>query len=129
MYKITQPPKTTMQYNKSYTGETIENKIKRITNNKEPIKDGSPLIYTERKDGVQPQYDIRTDRFEIAIDAMTTVSKTHQATREQRIGEKTYDTMKPEEQQAFNTKFPGNKHNTKPQETKETGGQPVQGTT
>ena len=29
-----------------------------------------PTIYTEKKDGVRPEYDIRTDRFEVAIDAM-----------------------------------------------------------
>ena len=32
--------------------------------------DGAPIIYTERKDGVLPAYDIRTDRWEIAQEAM-----------------------------------------------------------
>ena len=70
--------------NNSVEGETIEMKIERITVNKEPITDGAPLIYTERKDGVLAGYDIRTDRFEVAIDAMDKVSKTNQAKREER---------------------------------------------
>ena len=38
--------------------EYIEEKVRRITENKEPIKDGAPIIYTERKDGVNPAYNI-----------------------------------------------------------------------
>ena len=69
-------------------GESIETKMERITTNKEPIKDGAPIIFTERKDGVKPEYDIRTDRFEIAIDAMTAVDKSNKAKREAGIKER-----------------------------------------
>ena len=79
------PAKTSLQVNTSYIGERIEEKIERIMNNKEPISDGAPLIYTERKDGVQPEYDIRTDRFEVAIDAMDKVAADHRAKRESRM--------------------------------------------
>ena len=48
-------------------------KVRRITENGEPIEDGAPIIYTERKDGVNPAYNIRTDRWEIAQDAMEQV--------------------------------------------------------
>lgn len=82
MYKKQQIPKTTIKVNESYEGERIEEKIQRIVNNKEPITDGAPLIYTERKHGVQPAYDIRTDRFEIAVDAMDKITKSHLARRE-----------------------------------------------
>ncbi|AXH75322.1 MAG: hypothetical protein [Microviridae sp.] len=85
MYKKHGMEETTLAVNTSYEGETIEQKINRIVNNKEPIKDGAPITYTERKDGVQPQYNIRTDRFEIAVDAMDAVQKSHQAKREARI--------------------------------------------
>ena len=54
-------------------GEYIEEKVRRITENNEPIEDGAPIIYTERKDGVNPAYNIRTDRWEIAQDAMEQV--------------------------------------------------------
>lgn len=63
-------------------GETIEQKIERIMTNKEPIKDGAPLIYTERKDGINAAYNIRTDRWEIATDAMDLVHKNTQAKRD-----------------------------------------------
>lgn len=65
-------------------GETIEQKFERIINNGEPIKDGAPIIYTERKDGINASYNIRTDRFDIALDGMDIVAKTIQAKREER---------------------------------------------
>ena len=47
-------------------GESIENKVRRITENNEPITDGAPIIYTNREDGVLPSYNIRTDRWDVA---------------------------------------------------------------
>lgn len=96
MYKKNKLPQTSLKINESYQGETIEMKVNRIVNNKEPITDGAPLIYQERKDGVQPEYDIRTDRFEIAVDAMTTVAKSHKARREHSIGERAKKNMEKE---------------------------------
>ena len=49
-------PKTSIRAISNSEGETIENKIERILNNKEPITDGAPLIYMERKDGIKPEY-------------------------------------------------------------------------
>ena len=63
-------------------GEPIELKIQRITSNKEPIKDGAPEIFTERKEGVKSAYNIRTDRWEIAADAMSKVEGSIQAKRD-----------------------------------------------
>ena len=68
----------------TYVAETIEQKVRRIVDNKEPIKDGSPLIYQERKDGVQPSYNIKTDRWDVAVEAMDKVTRAHQAKREER---------------------------------------------
>lgn len=84
MYKGIKVTKSSIQVNKSTEGETIERKIRRIVNNNEPISDGAPLIYTERKDGVQPDYDIRTDRWEHAVEGMGKVSKMKFAEREKR---------------------------------------------
>ena len=53
-----------------YDGESIETKVERVVQNKEPIEDGAEIIYTEKKQGVQPQYDIRTDKWEVAQEAM-----------------------------------------------------------
>lgn len=86
MYRRQNLNKTSIEFNRSIEGETIEHKIERIVNNKEPITDGAPLIYTERKDGVQPAYNIRTDRFELAVEAMDAVAKTYQARRESKAG-------------------------------------------
>lgn len=73
---------TTLRVNTSVEGETIEQKIERIVNNNEPIKDGAPLIYTERKEGIRPSTNIRTDRWEIAIEATDKIAKSYQARRE-----------------------------------------------
>ena len=50
---------TLMEFN----GESIEEKCAKLVENNEPITDGAPIIYTEKKDGVLPQYDIRTDKW------------------------------------------------------------------
>lgn len=57
-----------------YSGETIEQKVERVTTNKEPITDGAPIVYTEKAAGVQPEYNIRTDKWEIAQTAMDSVN-------------------------------------------------------
>lgn len=41
---------------------------------KEPITDGAPIIFTEKKDGVRPEFDIRTDKWDIAQNAMDRVT-------------------------------------------------------
>ena len=53
-----------------FEGESIEQKVAKLIENNEPITDGAPIIYTEKKDGVLPQYDIRTDKWEISQSAM-----------------------------------------------------------
>jgi len=97
MYKKIKANSTTLKVNSSYQGETIEQKVNRIVNNKEPITDGAPIIYQERKEGVNPAYDIRTDRFEIAVEAMDKVSGSHKARRENTIAEKAKKGMEAEQ--------------------------------
>lgn len=82
MYKYRKSLKTDLVGNESLEGEPIEHKIERIVNNKEAITDGAPAIYTERKDGVISAYNIRTDRWEIATDAMDKVQGSIQASRD-----------------------------------------------
>lgn len=53
-----------------FEGEPIEKKVAKLIENNEPITDGAPIIYTEKKDGVLPQFDIRTDKWNIAQSAM-----------------------------------------------------------
>ena len=73
MKRITVPTINNFGPIQTKEGEYIEEKVRRITENNEPIEDGAPIIYTERKDGVNPAYNIRTDRWEIAQDAMEQV--------------------------------------------------------
>lgn len=73
---------TSLQGVEVFEGETIEQKCARITENKEPITDGAPIIYTLRQEGVRPEYNIRTDRFDIALEAMDAVNKVKQAKRD-----------------------------------------------
>lgn len=70
------PPKTNYEYQE---GESIENKVRRITENNEPITDGAPIIYTNREDGVLPAYNIRTDRWDVAQAAMEAVNQANLA--------------------------------------------------
>lgn len=86
--------------NNSTLGETIEMKVERIVNNGEPIADGAPIIYTDRRDGALPDYDIRTDRFDIAADAMDKVTRTKLFTRQGFYKPKNEEIGKPESIQA-----------------------------
>ena len=81
--------KTPLRGVSSVEGETIETKVTRLLNNKEPIKDGAPEIYTERKQGVLQGYNIRTDRWEVAAEAMDKVNASREAKRDNKPGTKT----------------------------------------
>lgn len=61
----------------AYQAEPREVKLRKIINGESSsMEDGVfPTIYTEKKDGVQPEYDIRTDRFEVAIDAIDKINQ------------------------------------------------------
>ena len=82
MYKKVAFHRTTINRNDSKEGETIEMKMRRILQNKEPIKDGAPEIFTERKEGVVAAYNIRTDRFDLALDATDAITKSQLAKRD-----------------------------------------------
>lgn len=56
-------------------GESLEEMIRRCTESNEPIEATAPMIYTEEADGVQPQYDPRADRYDIALDAVDKYNK------------------------------------------------------
>lgn len=88
MYKIPEFKSAKIEVNQSKVGETIETKVKRIVENKEPIKDGAPIIFTERKDGVLPAYNPKTDKFDLAIDAKDYISRSNTAKRQQSIEER-----------------------------------------
>lgn len=89
------PTRTNYEYQE---GESIENKVRRITENNEPITDGAPIIYTNRDDGVLPAYNIRTDRWEIAQAAMEAINQANLAKS------KNYGKIEQQEQNALESK-------------------------
>lgn len=70
------------QMNTTYQVESLTQKLRRITGNNEAIKAEVPVVYTEKKDGVMPAYDIRSDRFEIAREAVEKMQKAADVSRE-----------------------------------------------
>lgn len=79
-----------IRVNKGYEGEPLERLIERKINNNEPMDgmDNVPLIYTEKIDGVMPGYDIRTDRWEVAVEASDKVSKGRAAKSKKKAAKK-----------------------------------------
>ena len=67
-----------------YIGESLEEKVRRVTETNQPIEAISPMIYTERKDGVLPAYDIRADKWDIAQSAMNTICNANRERREKK---------------------------------------------
>ena len=64
----------------TYEAEPLEAKLRRkMEGGKVDEEEGDgktwAIAYTEKRDGVKPEYDIRTDRFEIAREAMETIEK------------------------------------------------------
>lgn len=87
-YRAKKYKKSSFLINQGLVGVPIERKIERMINNGEPI-DSNPhadgMLYTERKDGVLPGYDIRTDKWDIALDATDKVSKSKTAKRDAKV--------------------------------------------
>lgn len=75
---------TTLRVNNHYEGESIETKIKRLLENTDGIKGEAARIFTERKEGVRPDMDIRTDRWDLATEKMDIVSRNRLAKRDDR---------------------------------------------
>lgn len=55
-------------------GETLIKKCQRILDEGEPLNDGAPMIYTPKQAGVKPECNVRTDKWEIAMNAMDRVN-------------------------------------------------------
>lgn len=77
---IIKNPKSQIEVFNKYEAEPLEVKLRRkMRGGKVDEEEGDgktwAIAYTEKKDGVRPEYDIRTDRFEIAREAMETVEK------------------------------------------------------
>lgn len=87
-----------------FEGESIEDKVRRTTETKAPIEAVSPMIYTERKDGVRKDTNIRTDKFDIAQEAMSSISNGIRTRRDERIKGSTKENTKVTAQPDANSK-------------------------
>lgn len=88
MYNQNVPESTGFDTGELTEGESIEVKLERMIANKEPLQGdggGAGLLFTERKDGVNPSYNIRTDRWIHAIDATDKLSQQRVAQREAKV--------------------------------------------
>ena len=86
MYKKIKAAKAVIKVNEGKQGEMLERKIERLDRVGEPIEGEAPLMYRERKDGVNPETDIRTDKWEYALDGMSKASEATRAARGEDIG-------------------------------------------
>lgn len=50
-------------------GVSLEEQVRKAMQSNEPIQATAKIAYSERKDGVLPQYDIRFDKFNAAMEA------------------------------------------------------------
>lgn len=62
--------KSELRGNEVYFGEKIETTISRMLEKAEVIEVDQTKIYTESKDGVLPETDIRTDKFDMALESV-----------------------------------------------------------
>lgn len=83
MKRVNVPSTSLIRTTDAYECDRLELKLRRLIESKEPIDENVtvPLVYTERKEGVLPAYDIRTDRFDLAIMAMDAANKMRDAKR------------------------------------------------
>lgn len=75
--------KTSIAVNTAVEGETIEEKVERIISNQEGIEDTAEMIYTDRREGVKPEFNIRTDRWDIAAEMSDYANRSKVAKREE----------------------------------------------
>lgn len=69
MYKPKVKERRLLKVNHTYVAESMVMKIRKMLANKEPIEEEIETVYTNKKDGVMPAFDIRTDRWEVAQEA------------------------------------------------------------
>lgn len=69
------PFKTQLKSATLTEGKSIEENMRIITANKEQPEMIRPLTYTERSEGVLPQYDMRCDKWDVAQEAAGKMAK------------------------------------------------------
>lgn len=69
----------------AFVGNSIEDKVRMTMESGAPVEAISPMLYSERKEGVLPQTNIRTDKWDVAQQAMTTIADGTRQKREERL--------------------------------------------
>lgn len=77
--------KRNIQVNESFEGETIETKMCKIFQGTDSFDNISPEIYTLRKDGVRPEYNIRTDKWDVALEGTAQATNKWREQRKERL--------------------------------------------
>lgn len=80
-YGMKFPKSRIIRDNATTEGLSIEEEMLKAKEGKEPLKATVKVTYNDRKDGVLPQHDIRTDRWKIAQEQTTKVHKSEAAKR------------------------------------------------
>ena len=78
-----------------HEGKTIEKQIAIAMLINEPVDQSNPITFTKRSDGVLPDYDIRSDKWELAQRAMTAVADKIRLNRTKKLQEKLKTTDTP----------------------------------
>lgn len=74
--------KSKFSINTSVVGQPLTDILERAITTKEPIDTSVGKVeYTERKDGVNPAHNIRTDKMDLALEATDKVTKAYAARR------------------------------------------------
>lgn len=84
MYNKNKPQETTIELNEAVIGESLETKIERILENGEGVTEAVPIIHTPRAEGVLPEYNVRTDRFDVALEGTDYIQKSNTAKAEEK---------------------------------------------
>lgn len=98
MYRQKKLSETLLRGEKATSGETIIDKMKRMINNKEPIKgDDAKMIFTAANSGVLPETDIRTNRWELAVEGTKIISDQYRGKQDPEWVKKAAENMKTEQ--------------------------------
>lgn len=79
--KIEKRPSLIKVHGITREGQSMEEFLRKAMQGNEPIEATAKLTYNDRKDGVLPQHDIRTDRFDLALQATDKLHATQAAAR------------------------------------------------
>lgn len=85
MRKVAIIPTRLLKVNTSKCGISIEEQLQRVMAGESIDLKGRTTVYTERKDGVLYETNIRSDRFEKSMEAFDYIARTHIAKRNEEI--------------------------------------------